>query len=151
MPTMLSERVSIQWSGRPSWRASQPISTSSRELPFLAPKAPPTSPTTTRTRSGSRPSAPARLARSRWGAWVDAQKVSRPSSLQAAAAQRGSIGQAARRGWAMDSSTTTSQSSNSPGSSPASSRMQVFVPASGKSRTWSVAASHGETTASSGS
>ena len=75
---MLSLRVSVQRTGRPSLRASQTTSSSSA-LSIFAPKPPPTSGAITRTCSGSRPSMPASTMRSWWGVCVESQAVSRPS------------------------------------------------------------------------
>ena len=85
--------------------------------------------------------------------WLGIHAVSRPSSPQAAAADRDSIGAGATRWFTIVRLTTTSQPSNSFGSSSVSSpkRPTTFVPASGNSRVLSASASSMVTTAGSGS
>ncbi len=148
---MLSLRVSVQRTGRPSRRASQTISTSSA-LSIFAPKPPPTSGAITRTCAGSSPSVPASTMRSWCGVCVESQAVTRPSGPTSAAAERGSSGHGAIRWLTSVPETTTSQPSNSFSScSGEPERQATFVPASGKSSTSSFAASCGLTTAGSGS
>ena len=140
---MLSLRVSVQRTGRPSLRASQTTSTSST-LSIFAPKPPPTSGATTRICSGSSPSVPASTIRSWCGVCVESQAVRRPSSPTVAAAERGSSGHGAMRWLTSVPETTTSHPSKSFSScSGEPERAATFVPASGKRSTSSFAASCG--------
>src|SRR5216683_1574834 len=78
--TMFSDRVSIHFTGRPSFRAAAAMTISSGRAPALAPNPPPMSPTTTRISSGPMPSDDAIAARSPKGAWLVAHTRSRPAS-----------------------------------------------------------------------
>ncbi len=128
--TMFSLRVSVQCTGRPSSRASQPTITSSTFRPF-APKPPPTSGPTTRICVSSMPSSIDRPIRSWCGVCVESQIVSRPSSPGWASDERGSSGLAASRWLTSVPSTTTSQPSNRSGSAADGTFRHVFVPISG--------------------
>ncbi len=148
---MLSLRVSVQRTGRPSLRASQAMRISSGLIIF-APKPPPTSGAITRTSAGSSPSIPASTIRSWCGVCVDSHAVRRPSSPTSAAADRGSSGHGAIRWLSIVPETTASQPSNSFSScSGEPERAATFVPESGKSSVLSSAASSGLTTTGSGS
>ena len=129
--TMFSLRVSVQRTGLPVARATQPTSTSSTAMP-LAPKPPPTSGATTRTFSGSRPSSPPRTILSWCGVCELIHSVSRPSSPHCAALERGSIGHAASRWLTTLPLTTTSEDANRSGSVFwGGTWMQTFVPTPG--------------------
>ena len=148
---MLSVRVSVQRTGRPSLRATQ-ASTSSSVLSCFAPKPPPTSGLTTRTCAGSIPSVPAIPKRSWCGVCDGVQTVSRPSASKVATTERGSSGHGAIRGLTSVPETTTSQPSKSASScSGEPERPATFVPASGKRSTSSFAASAVEATTGNGS
>ena len=154
IPIRFSFRVSAQRAGRPSCRATQQTTACSGSAPNLAPNAPPTSGVMIRRLDGSIASIAARTLRVSWAPWFGIQAVSRPSSPQAAAAARVSIGAGATRWLTMVRLTTTSQPSNRSGwSAAASPKVAVtFVPASGNSRPREPsAASAGSTTAGSGS
>ena len=148
---MLSERVSVHLTGRPSARASHATSTASGSIIF-APNPPPMSGLTTRTWPGSSPSSPAATILPMCGVCEVAQSVRRPSSPTTAAAERGSSGAAASRWLTTTPETTRSQPSNSPSSgSSVPLRLATFDPTSGKSNTSSRTASSTERTAGSGS
>ena len=95
------------------------------------------------------PSMAARAARVPCAPWFGIHAVSRPSSPQAAAAARVSIGAGATRWFSIVRLTTTSQSPNRPGSNCAVSPKDAatFVPASGNSSAGAPAASAISTTA----
>ena len=109
---MFSLRVSAQRAGRPSRRAAQQTTACSGSAPNLAPNAPPTSGVMIRRLAGSIASILARAPRVPCAPWFGIQAVSRPSSPQAAAAARVSIGAGATRWLTMVRLTTTSQPSN---------------------------------------
>ena len=151
---MFSFRVSAQRAGRRSCRATQQTTACSGSAPNLAPNAPPTSGVMIRRLDGSMASIAASAPRVPWAPWFGIQAVSRPSSPQAAAAARVSIGAGATRWLMMVRLTTTSHPSNRSGrSADASPKVAVtFVPASGNSRLGgSSAAATMSTTGGSGS
>ncbi len=87
-----------------------------------------------------------------WGVWDEIHAVSRPSSPNWAAEERGSIGQAEMR-WEMTRPfTRTSLDASSCGSGfSGGTCRQMFVPTSGNRSTSSLAASTASVTAGSGS
>ena len=129
-------RVSDQRAGRPSCRATQQMTACSASAPNFAPNAPPTSGVMIRTSSGFRPSIPMMAPFVPCAPWLGIQAVSRPSSPQAAAPDRLSIGAGATRWFWMTAETTTSQPSKRSGLLALASPwvQTTLVPASGKSR-----------------
>src|SRR6266567_824828 len=77
---MFSERVSIHFTGRPSFRAAAATTISSERAPAFAPNPPPMSPTTTRMSAGDMSSDDAISARSPNGTWLVARTRRRPPS-----------------------------------------------------------------------
>ncbi len=114
MAVMFSVRVSVQRTGRPQRRASQPSTRSSGCPPILAPNPPPTSGATTRTLASSSPYVDANANRSPWAFCVEHHSTRRPST-HAAAADRPSSGAAARRWFTIRWRTTTSHPAGPPG------------------------------------
>ena len=135
MPTRFSLRVSAQRAGRPSSRATQQTTPCSGSAPNLAPNAPPTSGVMTRRMASSMPSMPASDERVPCAPWFGIHAVSRPSSPQAAAAARVSIGAGATRWLTIVRETTTSHPSNRSAARAEASPMvaATLVPASGNS------------------
>ncbi len=131
-----------------------PSTISSGYIPDLGPKPPPIGGVMTRTPPGGEYTC-VRTPCSMCGICDVAHCTRRPPSVQATAAERTSIGQAARRWLTRRCETTTSQPSNR--SSVAAGipiiveSMHVFVPASGKRTTSSRSASSTATTTGSGS
>ena len=145
--------VSVHRAGRPSRLATQATTACSGSAPNFAPNAPPTSGVITRIWSCPMPSSPARLLRVPCAPWFGIHAVSRPSSPQAAAPARTSIGAGATRWFMIVCRTTASHSSNRCSSSAAGSPKlaAILVPASSNKITSSDAAAARLTTAGSGS
>ncbi len=152
MATMLSERVSVHFSGRPSFRAAAAVMANSAYMPALAPKPPPTAGATTRTRSSSSPTAPASGSRTPCGFWVGTWAVNASSPSGWTRMPFGSIGTGASRWFTNLPVTTTSASSRIEGSSPKLNSMARFEPCSGNTAgASSASAASGSTTVSNGS
>ena len=121
MATMFSERLSTHFTGRPNRMAEAATTRYSAPAPALAPNAPPTSGTTTRTCAGSSPRASAISPHTRCGICVAGWMVTRwpcPSSPGTTAIAAPSIGTTASRWFSMRARTTTSASSSTPAPSP---------------------------------
>jgi hypothetical protein len=131
---MLSERVSVHFTGRPSLRATSSVRSSSGNTVSLPPKPPPTSGAITRSLCSGRPRVSAVMVLRMCGTWVDDHMVS-CSPLGSTTTERGSMNAGTSRCW-MNRRRSTTESGSASAAATASS-VDPPVPASAESNTHS--------------